>query len=303
MKVLVLNNDLMERTVIQQVLQRNKHEIVTAGDSKTAMQILQEGDIRFIIADRATTDIDDEQFIRKVRETKPSPYVYIILITPRVQDTDVALPHVGPDDYLYKPIIPAELKSRTHIGERLLGLGDDLAQAESALDSVAMFDPLTNMLNARAFLAIAYGEVDRARRNQAPLSLITVSINNFDEINAAHGEAVGNDVLTVISQVIREKSRPYDDPGHYEKALFLLPLPFVIVHDAEKVAERIAKGISNSDIALLDGTSVHVNTNIAIVSTSRVTPNMDMEMFIAKAKEILLRLKPLGGNQVDTVFI
>jgi CheY-like chemotaxis protein len=33
MKVLVLNNDLMERTVIQQVLQRNKHEIVTAGDS------------------------------------------------------------------------------------------------------------------------------------------------------------------------------------------------------------------------------------------------------------------------------
>ena len=36
MKILVLTNDLMERTVIQQVLQRNGHEIIMASNSETA---------------------------------------------------------------------------------------------------------------------------------------------------------------------------------------------------------------------------------------------------------------------------
>ena len=66
MKILVLTNDLMERTVIQQVLQRNGHEIIMASNSETATQFLQEGEIRFIIADRPTTDIDEKQFIQQV---------------------------------------------------------------------------------------------------------------------------------------------------------------------------------------------------------------------------------------------
>jgi CheY-like chemotaxis protein len=79
MKILVLDKDLMERTVIQQVLQYNGHEIVPAENSETAMQLLQEGEIRFIIADRATTDIDEAQFIQRVRDAKAPYYIYILL--------------------------------------------------------------------------------------------------------------------------------------------------------------------------------------------------------------------------------
>ena len=42
MKILVLNKDWMERTVIQQVLQSNGHEIISAESSDTAMQLIQE---------------------------------------------------------------------------------------------------------------------------------------------------------------------------------------------------------------------------------------------------------------------
>jgi DNA-binding NtrC family response regulator len=71
MKILVINNDLMERTIIQQVLQTNKHEIIPAGNSDTALHLLQQGDIRFVIADRATTDIDEMQFIKRVVKIHP----------------------------------------------------------------------------------------------------------------------------------------------------------------------------------------------------------------------------------------
>ena len=123
MKILVLNNDVMERTIIQQVLQHNKHEIIPSRDSKAAMQLLQEGDIRFVIADRGTTDIDEAQFIKHLRELQPPYYIYILLIASKVSETDVTTPRTGADEYLHKPIIPLELKSRVHIGERILGLG------------------------------------------------------------------------------------------------------------------------------------------------------------------------------------
>ena len=303
MKILVINNDFMERSIIQQALQHDKHEIIPAGDSATAMRLLQEGDIRFVIADRAATDIDETQFIKQLRDAEPPYYIYVLLLTPRAQNTDFATSRSGADDYLYKPIAPIELKTRVQIGERMLGLADNLVQAKGALENTAMFDPLTNMLNPKAFLTLTRGELERARRNQAPLSLIALSVNNFNQINQKHGEAVGNDVLTVISQVIREKSRPYDGTGHYERDLFLLPLPFVIGPDAEKIAARLFKGIMNADISLLDGAPVSVNLHIAIVSASRVTPAMEVEALVEKAREILARLKPVGGNQVDMVFI
>src|SRR5512142_3253979 len=104
MKILVLNKDLKERTVIQQVLQSNGHEILAAEDSETAMQRLQEGGIHFVIADRVGTDIDEKQFIKRVRDAKPPYYIYILLITPKVRQEDVTMPRGSADDYIHTPV-------------------------------------------------------------------------------------------------------------------------------------------------------------------------------------------------------
>lgn len=303
MKILVLNNDLMERTVIQQVLQVNGHQIVQAENSQAAMQLLRESDIRFIIVDRANTDIDEKQFIKKVRETQPPHYIYILLITGRVQDTDITTPRAGADDYLNKPIIPAELKSRVHIGERILGLGDNLEQAKGSIDGSAMYDALTNVLNPRAFVALSRGELERARRAQGALSLIAFDIDNFKFINDRYGENIGNDVLTLIAQGMREKSRPYDGVGRYEDDTFLLILPGVIGPDAEKIADRILKGISNTNISLLDGTAVQVSISAGVVSSARITAATELEVLIEKAKEAVAFAKRAGGDQVYMIFV
>ena len=303
MKILVLNNDLMERTVIQQVLQVNGHEIVQAANSETALQLLREGELRFIIADRANTDIDEKQFIKNVREAKPPYYIYILLITAKLQDNDITTPRTGADDYLRKPIIPVELKSRVHIGERILSLGDNLVQAKDTLDNSAMFDTLTNVLNQKAFLASSRGELERARRGQTALSLIAFDIDNFKSINDRHGENIGNDVLTVIAQGIREKSRPYDGIGRYEDDTFLLILPGVIGADAERIADRILKGITNTDISLLDGTAIHVSVSAGIVSSARITAATEMDALIDHAKEAVAIAKRAGGNQVHMIFV
>lgn len=303
MKILVLSNDLMERTVIQQVLQRNGHEILSAENSDVAMQLLREGDIRFIIADRVTTDIEETQFIRRLRDAKPPYYIYIILITAKVQETDIASPRVGPDDYLHKPIIPMELKSRVHIGERILELGDNLVNAKGELEGTMMNDTLTQVLNQKAFLGLSVGELERARRSQSPLSLIALDIDNFKSVNERHGETIGDDVLKLIAQGIREKSRPYDGVGRYEDDTFVLILPGVIGQDAEKVADRIIKGIRNTDISLMDGTAVNISLSAGIACSAHITATTDIELLIRRANEALLQAKREGGGRVYTIYL
>lgn len=303
MKILVLNNDLMERTVIQQVLQHNGHEIMPANDSETAMQLLQEGDVRFIIADRATTDIDARRFIQRVRDAKPPYYIYILLLTPKIQETDVTPTQMGVDDYLRKPIVPIELKSRLQIGERILALGDNLVQAKDALESRAMYDPLTNVLNQNAFLSLSRGELERARRAQSPLSLIALEIDNFTTINNQFGEHIGRDVLTVVAQGIREKNRPYDEVGRYDADTFLIMLPGVIGQDAEHITERILKGIYNTEISLLDGTHISVQLSAGIASAVHVTAATEVEGLIEKATEAMKLARRDGGNRISTVFV
>ena len=303
MKILVLNNDMMERTFIQQLLQNNGHEIIPVGDSDSAMQLLQEGEIRFVIADRASTDMDAKRFIQRIRDAQPPYYIYILLLTAKVQDTDVTTPRAGADDYLHKPIVPIELKSRVHIGERILHLGDNLATARDTMERVAMYDTLTGVLNQKAFIAISRGELERARRGQSPLSLIALDIDNFAAIHEQYGQNISNDVLIVVAQGIREKSRPYDGVGRYGADTFLIILPGVIGQDAERIAERILKGILNTEITLLDGTNLSVQLSAGIASAVHISAATEVEHMIERASEAMKQARREGGDQVSIVFV
>lgn len=303
MKILVLNKDLIERTLIQQVVQQYGHEILSAETSETAMQLLQQGDIRFVIADRVTTDMDEKQFIKNVREAQPPYYIYILLLVAELRETDLATPPTEADDYLQKPFEPRELKSRVQVGQRILGMGDHLAKARDTLERIAMFDTLTSTLNQKAFLNFSRGELERARRGQTPLSLIALDIDHFKAINDRYGENIGNDVLAVIAQTIREKSRPYDGVGRYEGDMFLIILPGVIGQDAEKIAERIIKGILNTNITLLDGREIKVGISAGVAATMRITVSTEIDALIEHATEAVAHAKREGGNQSHMVFV
>ncbi|GJQ52264.1 MAG: hypothetical protein HKUEN02_11110 [Anaerolineaceae bacterium] len=303
MKVLVLNNDLVARAVIQQTLQASGHEAVGAEDSDTALFLLKNGEFRFIIADYDNTDGNDKGFIHKARNIGQADYAYILLIVNKTQAVNAATSHLGADDYLSKPIVPAELKLRVSIGERILALGDNLVHAKETLDHLAMVDVLTGALNRIAFMIFSRGELERARRAQASLSLIAFNVDNFKAINEKYGRDVGNDALTVIAQGIREKSRPYDGLGRLDADVFMLILPGVIGADAEKIAARIIKSIANTQISLLDGAELKVNVRAGIASSSRVTVSTEMDALIERANEAVAMAKREDGDQIYTIYV
>ena len=135
------------------------------------------------------------------------------------------------------------------------------------------------------------------------MSLIALDIDNFKSINDSFGQNIGNDVLSVVAKAIGEKSRPYDGVGRYEDDMFLIALAGVIGQDAERIADRILKGILNTNISLLDGREVRVTLSAGIVSSIHISASTEIDTLIQHAKEALAHAKREGGNQSYIVFI
>jgi len=299
MKIMVLNNDLTEQGVIEEVLKRSSHELLAAENSQAAWDVLEKGECRFVIADRASTDMDEKQFIARVRSAGYPAHVYILLVLPKNQEQD----HAGADDYVYKPLTTAELKSRIAIGERILGLGDNLSQAKDQLDNLALLDHLTGLLNQKAFLSTAHADLERARRSQSPFSLIAVDIRDFENLHDFHGQETSHNVLRLIAQLIREKCRPYDCIGRWDADEFIIALPGVIGADAEKIVERILGGLRSTEITTAAGLSVRVELGAGIAASSRISASTEIEGLIHQALQALLRARESGGNQIYLTYI
>ncbi len=305
MDILVLTSDVMERSVIQQVLQRSGHQVTFTHSMEDAWRRIKEGAFRFLILDAEAQEQGIHLLIEKVRSATASiGWVYVMLLTIKGRNGSlVATLGVEADDYLLKPIAPQELKARVLVGTRLLSMGDDLLQARNQMENLAMYDTLTGLLNRQAFFRVAQSELERARRLAQGISVIAMKIDNFKAINEVHGNVIGDDVLQIVSQVIREKSRPYDCIGRWEGDLFIIVLPATVSIDAEKIARRILTNVQTSQISMKDGSALEVNLNAGIASTQNINAYMEIDIFIQSATQAMNASKQDKQEQISVVYI
>ena len=193
MDILLINHDLMERSVIQQVLEHSDHKVTFVDSPKRPGSSSPRMGIRFVIVDASRQEQSVHQFIQHVRSNQNLfGHTYILLLLNKGQNGNlISNLGVGADDYLNKPVAPQELKARVSVGVRILSMGDTLLQARDQLENLAMYDNLTGLMNRQAFYKVAQGELERARRASEGVSVIALDVDNFKAINAEHGHAVG----------------------------------------------------------------------------------------------------------------
>ena len=305
MDILLINNDLMERSVMQQVLEHSGHKVTYVETAQEAWKFIAENGIRFVIADAADQEQSVHQLIQHVRSNqKLFGHTYILLLLNKGQNgTLIASLGVGADDYLNKPVAPQELKARVSVGARILSMGDTLAQARNQLDNLAMYDNLTGLLNQQAFYKVAQGELERARRASEGVSVIALDVDNFKAINTQYDHSVGDNVLQIVAQVIREKSRPYDCIGRWDGDQFTLILPGIVSTDAEKIAKRILTGVQSSEISLTDGPPLEVKLSVGIASTQTINAYAEIDTFIQSAVLAMGSSKKNETEDITVAFV
>lgn len=300
MKILVLENDPKEFALIQQALSSRSTAIQIAS-SEQAWSYVQSGEARFLIANWDTSDLRATQFVLRARAAKLVPPLYILLITSKSIDDDLAPSEA--DDMLQKPFKAQDLKNRIGMAERIVSLTSNLAIARDQLEHQAAFDGLTGFMNRAAFFRQSMGELERARRSSLPLSLISLDIDNFKAINDTFGIETGDEVLRVVAQAIREKSRPYDCIGRWTGDEFVIMLSGVIGADAEKVTERIIAGVRGTRIEVKNEAPLNVKISVGIASAARISTSTEVEPLIQQARQAMARAKEAGGNQIFLMFV
>jgi diguanylate cyclase (GGDEF)-like protein len=103
----------------------------------------------------------------------------------------------------------------------------------------ALRDPLTDLLNRRAFADRLADELGRAQRESYPVALVALDIDFFKQTNDLCGHAVGDEVLRALAQRLSAGIRPSDHAARVGGDEFMLVLVDADAELALDVLERI----------------------------------------------------------------
>ncbi len=103
----------------------------------------------------------------------------------------------------------------------------------------AITDPLTGLYNRRLFNETFDKELNRARRYAHPLSLVTLDLHRFKEVNDKHGHPRGDDVLRAAAATLKKALRTSDSAFRIGGDEFALLLPQTDSFQASGLSRRI----------------------------------------------------------------
>ena len=298
MRILIADDDAMQRRILATSLAKAGHEIEMVSDGEAAWARLERGDVRMVISDWMMPGIDGTELIRRIRATAGQRYVYTLLLTALDRQDDLLRGlEAGADDYLTKPVDLRELTARVAIGERILRLEDDRLRSHERLAVMARYDGLTGLLNRQAIQERAEAEAHRAARLRRPWSIVLFDIDHFKNVNDTFGHLDGDLVLRAVAGVLIDQKRPYDWAGRWGGEEFLLLLPETSLSEAVGVAERIRGAVDGRQLAGPQDTPIHVTISAGVASAGTAArPHIDA--LLREADTALYEAKAGGRNRV-----
>ncbi len=100
-------------------------------------------------------------------------------------------------------------------------------------------DPLTGLLNHRAFHNRLHEEADRALRDGKTLAIAVIDMDNFKFFNDAYGHQAGDEVLRTVASALENVCRSYDTLARFGGDEFALLMPCVSKAEAEELERRL----------------------------------------------------------------
>jgi two-component system, cell cycle response regulator len=295
-RILISEDDTTSRTLLAAVLKKSGHEVVETTNGVEAWAVLRKPNPPpLVILDWMMPEMDGLEVVRRVRARKTDHPPYVLLLTARVEKSDIITGlDAGADDYLTKPFHHGELRARIGVGRRLIEMQAELLKARNALAHEASHDPLTGVPNRRAIESALSRELSRDRRYHDGLAIGICDIDFFKRVNDTHGHMVGDEVLRGFASLLETHLRDYGQFGRFGGEEFLVIAPKITADGAKSMFERLRATIESTPIQTTIGTvSVTMSVGVKIVHGDETT-----DQLLAVADLALYMAKKTGRNRV-----
>ncbi len=184
---------------------------------------------------------------------------------------------------------------RVRLQRELEASNAQLRRQEAELRELATHDPLTRVLNRRAFFERGKFLLQVAQRHERPLALVAIDLDHFKRVNDVHGHPAGDAVLRQFTHFVATHLRQSDLVARYGGEEFMLLLPDTDLAGATGLAEKLRAGLQGEPFTWEDRTlSLTASFGVA-VSTHEST----MDGLYAQADKALYRAKHAGRNRVE----
>lgn len=204
--------------------------------------------------------------------------------------------------------IVSETKSIAESNKTLKGQLDstvseikELSKEMEGVKQTAKTDMLTKLLNRRGFDEAIITVMEEMKIAQDPFSVIMLDIDHFKKVNDTFGHLIGDNVLKMLSKLLKDSIKGKDIAARFGGEEFILVLPQTPLEGAYVLAEQIRLSLQKMNWKIKDtGKSlgkITVSLGIALYKIDE-----SIEAVIERADGALYHAKNTGRNKTSTEF-
>ena len=191
-------------------------------------------------------------------------------------------------------------EERTHEAERRAAEGaEQYAHDIRVLRAMADTDPLTNLMNRRAFLGAANDAFQYYKRYERPIAALVVDIDHFKKVNDTYGHAAGDAVIKRVGELIGETLRTTDKLARFGGEEFVVLLREVDEEQAKALGNRARECIAALPIQY---GQMAIDVTVSIGVTLVAKADRDIQDTIERADKALYMAKNTGRNRVFLMY-
>jgi len=167
---------------------------------------------------------------------------------------------------------------------------------EGELGYLVEHDPLTGLLNRRGFVRELTHHMAYARRYGGGGAVLLLDLDDFKYVNDALGHSVGDEVISDLARVVRDRLRETDVVGRLGGDEFAVLLPQATVTEAHSLAASLLVAVRDGcGVSLPEGRRVTVSVG---VSDFQANPDLTADDVLVDADDAMYAAKESGKDRI-----
>ena len=289
-KLLVVDDQPINIQALYQVFSAD-HQVYMATSGEAALAACRDKQPDLVLLDVEMPDMDGYAVCTRLKADDATSHIPVIFVTAH---NDAAAEtrglEVGAMDFISKPFNPQVVRARvkTHV---------TLKRQSDLLQKMVFVDGMTGVYNRRYFDKHLEAEYRRSQRNDTPLSLLLIDVDDFKRYNDRYGHQAGDDCLRRVADLLKCcLRRPADFVARYGGEEFACLLPEIPYANALQFAQYLEQQVRSLKIEHLDSRAgPGVTVSVGVAGSSRAVA--DATALVALADTALYRAKSEGRGR------